>query len=96
MRRLLTKRFFQCLMMRFELTDRFAPIQLTQGSYAAATIQRYDAVASGGRHAGQSRSLATTNTLRDQPNNLHALLDSWVRVFVATTLEFAPVFFRND
>ena len=96
MRRLLTKRFFQCLMMRFELTDRFAPMQLTQGLDAAATIHQDDAVARGGRHAGQSRGLAITNALRDQPKNLHALLDTWVRMRVAIPLEFELDFFRKD
>ena len=66
----LTKRFFQCLMIRFKLTDRFAPMQLTQSIYAAATIPRDDAVARGGRHASHSPGLAMTNALRDQPKNL--------------------------
>jgi len=96
MRRLLAKRFFQGVMMRFELTDGFVPMQLTQGIQAAATIHRDDAIARGGRHAGQSRGLAMTNALRDQPDDLHAPLDNSVRMLVAIALEFALVFFRND
>jgi len=83
-------------MIRFELTGRSAPIQLAQGIYAAATIHRNDAVARGGRHAGQSRGLAITNALRDQPKNLHTLLDMRVRMLVAITLEFKSVYFRKD
>src|SRR3990172_3411041 len=96
MGRLLTKRFFQRGTMGFEFTDGFAPIQLTQGPSAAATIHQDDAVACGRRYARQSCGLAITNALRDQPKNLHALLDTGVRMFVAITLEFELVFFRKD
>jgi hypothetical protein len=34
--------------------------------------------------------------LRNKPNSLHVLPDAGVRKLVTTTLEFDPVFFRND
>ena len=83
-------------MMCFELTGGSAPIQLTKRLRTAATIHRNDAVARGGRYAGQSRGLAITNALRDQLQNLHALLDMRVRMLVAITLEFESVYVRKD
>jgi hypothetical protein len=87
----LAERLLQGLLVVAQHALGLAPAELTQGVEASGAVECDVAFGGGVGDAGQPRGLGVGQSLADEPEDFHPLLDARVRVFVAFPVQGLPI-----